>query len=146
MHDTISLSPHGQQRRDAMRAQLVGAVRQRRQRRLLRRAAAATLLLSVCAWLCWPATPDLPSTPSTHVASASDPPSPSPLARVQVLDNDPTVLMRCTIAAGPTTVQFLDDDTLLAQLQHAGRHAAIARSAGRIALPRDVADDWTVAP
>jgi len=141
MSDSISLSPRGEQRRDQMRTLLVGAVRQRRRRRLHRRLAVAALLLGGATWLCWPATPGMPTRSTTNVASAK-PPAPE----VQLLGNDPTVLARCTVAARPTSVQFLDDDTLVVQLRHAGRHAALARSADRFVLSGDAADDWTAEP
>lgn len=146
MHDTISLSLRGEQRCDAMRTLLVGAVRQRRRRRLRRRFAVAALLLGVVTWLCLPAKSDLPPPPSTNAASASKPTIRVPTPSVQLLGNGPTVLARCAVAASPTRVQFLDDDTLVTQLRSAGRQAAIARWGGSIALPGGVADDWIVEP
>jgi hypothetical protein len=131
-----TLSEAGLRRREAMRAMLAGAVVRRRRRRHALRASACVLLLGGGLWLAWPEARRPQQQPV-----ARSPVVPS----IRVIHDDPSVLVRLSCGSSVSTVRFLDDAGLLAELRKEGRPAGLVRHAGRVDLLPRIDDDWQAA-
>lgn len=135
------LSAAGAARRDALRAQLVRRVGWRGRRR---RGAQAVLALCAAILGYHAISPVMPVGPR-ELPTAATTPVAAPAPSWRIIDDDPTVLARCTAPPVPSQVEFLDDDGLQRQLVQAGRTPAMARAGERLIVLAK-ADDWTLAP
>lgn len=131
------LSPAGQARRDALRAELTRRVAARGRRRAAALWGCALACVALATALCWMGLGGLgplPGQPAPPQAVA-----PEPL--VEWVRDDPSLLARWSRAdAGPTRVQPVDDLELLELLRQAGRPTGLIRAGGRTWTSRDVAD------
>jgi hypothetical protein len=132
---TTILSEAGTVRRNALRVALV----QRMQRtRRARRGLQATLLVGAALLVA------LGFGRGRGTGDLQPPPAVAPTAwlRVQFVRDEPGIVDRLRLPAGPSAVQRLADEDLLLALRRSGREVGIVRLAGELRLPGLVPDDW----
>jgi hypothetical protein len=159
-HDTgmLPLSEAGEQRRTAIREELLAAMRRHHAARRARRhaialggLAAALALASVLAMprQAPPRSPMNPPTvhaPAQRVASPrhpeeADAPVRTPAVAIMYVQTDPSILERYAAGARPLLARAITDDELLDTLVEIGRPTGLVRMEGRVWLTATVTDD-----
>ena len=130
------LSPLAQARRDALLPELLRELRARSRRRRVRRTAVAALL-AVIPVLAWQLAPGA-APPAPMVVDAG----PGPGPRYELVDDDPSILARCAVAAHAHGEWWLTDAELHDALAAAGRTAGLVRVGGRVLVSADAVDPF----
>ena len=138
------LSTEGLARRDAMRSSLTKAVVRRRRIRTGTRTAMALLVMLALVWTLTPErlqTLDAPGQMNLAKGpSVTEQPGSTIAVAVAVVQDDPSILERCSVAPTLSVTVFMGDAQLLTQLAEAGMETGIIRSGDLFRLTSDVSD------